>query len=387
MSRMNNNSKKSTKVRGNTASNVIALQSRKLPPANAPFPKGRNSKSSIQQPRARNMITARGNARNQTTTRRRMIIEEDEYIAEVTVANQPNFNNVQYSINPGNATTFPWLSTLAQRFEKYRFQYLQFYYKREVSEFATNGQVGKVMMSFDSDASDPGPSGKQQLEDTEPHVDAMPCENMSFDIPTRELARMTDAFFVRPGGLPGGSDIKTYDVGNLNVATIGIQNNVSVGELHVRYRVELLIPVLESAQAPNNNSVSVYQSTTSEAAGATTVATNLLLASVTTNGLGVVNTSGSFALPVGNYLIDCGVVTHNTGANDSIVLINPTFNGTSLVTGTYPPQNDTYVVGQATWSGYVSCSSLTANALTLPVTVTYTAGTQVNCGWLRIVAI
>jgi hypothetical protein len=139
--------------------------------------------------------------------RLRTVICEDEYIGEV--AGSTGFVATGYPVNPGQSATFPWLSKEAAQYEKYRFLGLEFYYKPEVSAFATNGQSGKVMLSFDSDASDPLPGTKQQVEDTSPHSDAMPYEECVLVIPQDLLRSFTDAFFVRPGGLPGGSDIKT----------------------------------------------------------------------------------------------------------------------------------------------------------------------------------
>jgi len=101
------------------------------------------------------------------------IIEEDEFITEV--AGSVLFNTTVFQVNIGQSGTFPWGSKIASLFEKYKFISIEFYYKREVSEFATNGQSGKVMLNFDYDAADGPPSSKQQVMDTIPHADGMPC--------------------------------------------------------------------------------------------------------------------------------------------------------------------------------------------------------------------
>jgi len=327
-------------------------------------------------------LAGKGSTRNSTTNRRKMIIEEDEYIAEVTVANQPNFNNTQYSVNPGQVGTFPWLSTIAARFEKYRFDYLEFYYKREVSEFATNGQVGKVIMSFDTDASDAAPATKQQMEDTDPHVDALPSENMRLVIPRAMLQTQLDSHYVRPGALPGNADIKTYDVGNLNVATQVIANNVAVGELHVRYRVELSIPVLENAGGLGaSQRVAFFQATSpGEAAGATTVAKQMLFATASQNGLGVVNTAGSFVPPVGNYLVSIQVDALNT-VNIAKQQMDFQKNGASVFQ--VVPLNAANVGSEPLslqLSASVAVQANGSDAFTVIVTDTYASGTQTNSG-------
>lgn len=235
-----------------------------------------------------------------------IILEEDEYIGEVLGAtSQGAFNVKPYAINIGQTTTFPWGSQTAKNYEKYEFEELEFYYKREVSEFNNNGTVGKVMMSIISDASAGLPSNKQVVEDTFPHADGMPCENFRIKVPKNMLKKMNDGWFIRPGGLPGSADIKTYDVGQLFVCTQGIASSgATLGELHVKYRVKCFIPILETQNiAPLNNSISCYESGGQEdlAAG---VKEPLQLTVNLTNGLRIPQIGTDFILPVGNYVVD-----------------------------------------------------------------------------------
>lgn len=253
-----------------------------------------------------------GNTRGIRQSRRDMVIEESEFVTAVTVANQPNFNNVAFPINPGQATLFPWLSTIAKQFERYHFEKLSFIFKKEVSEFNTAGAAGKIIMSVDFDASDAPPGTKQQMEDTIPHADAMPCQSFSLPMDPRDLnAQNTLGRYVRTGGLPGAADIKTYDVGNLNVATQGVPSNVEIGELHVAYRIRLIKPVLENlAAAPANNQVTLFQGL----AVAITPSgndTQIPLATAVVNGLLAVNTAGSIVLPPGNYIVDACMNVQN----------------------------------------------------------------------------
>lgn len=256
-----------------------------------------------------NALAGRGSTKNITTNRKSMPFEEDEYIGEVVIANTPGFNVTAYAVNPGQVATFPWLSTIASRFEKYQFDFLEFYFKREVSEFATAGTIGKVIMSFDTDASDPPPSGKQQMEAQDPHVDGMPCENQRLVIPPRMLKKFNDAHFVRPGVLPINADIKTYDIGNLFIATQGItaDDGFAVGELHVRYRGRLMIPVLESVvhNAPPNNNISQFEDSGDEQDVPSGVETKIQFNSSVINGLGIGTNvpTDTFTLPSGNYLV------------------------------------------------------------------------------------
>jgi hypothetical protein len=323
---------------------------------------GRNPTKKMQRrPRARNnnQLAGRGSVRNQrsASNRKIMCIEEDEYIGEVTGQSTAGFATTTYPINIGQAGTFPWGSGVVKNnFEKYKFEYLEFYFKREVSEFASAGTTGKVMLSVDSDASDGPPTTKQAVEDTDPHVDGMPCENIRLVVPTSILNKMNSGHYIRPAGLPGAADIKTYDVGNLFVSTQGLSvNNVSVGELHVRYKCSVFIPVLEAgAGAPMNNSVSWYQNTTSQAL-TTNVLANIGPLTATTNGIGITGTNPATP-PVGNYLITFMGTFSGTTITACSLILNK--NGTNLFPNGEAAWSSTTAVTEQPLSqqAYVSCN-------------------------------
>jgi len=343
-------------------------------------------------------LAGRGGTRNRSGFNKHMVsFERDEYIGEILSgaggsSTSSAFSCTSFPINPGQASTFPWLSPIAARFEKYRFDMIEFYYRRENSEFATAGTVGKVIMSIDFDASDAPPTTKQQMEDTEPHSDGMPSENVFMPVTKGAMAnRMTDGFFIRPGGLPGGSDIKTYDIGNLNVATQGINAGnaaVALGELRVRYKVRLMIPVLESSTAPpTNNSVAEF----TNAAQAFTTATpaNMLLATVGANGISAVNTAGSIVLPTGNYLLNFSGYAKDSAAEAFIAELVIEKNGTPILTLVNENANATGggVNQQVTIAGSKFIQSNGTDAFLCLVVLTGAAGTLTMTGDLVIVSI
>jgi len=176
------------------------------------------------------------------------------------------------------------------------------------------------MMSVDFDASDPPPATKQQIEDTDPRVDGMPCENIRLPLRSQDMHSLCRELYVRPGGLPGSSDIKTYDAGNFNIATQGCQNNSEIGELRVRYNVTFSVPVLDSTTtvSPNRN-VSIFANAVSQgfAAGVPEIAS---LATTLINGIGATSVGGSVTLPAGNYLADWSWV-HQDSANESTACV------------------------------------------------------------------
>jgi hypothetical protein len=321
---------------------------------------------------------------------RRTPFAEDEFIADfigsTTFGSAAVTTATQYAVNPGQAATFPWLAQLAARFEKYVFTKLDFYYKHEVTQFIAAGTIGKAIMSFDYDAADAAPTSKQQMMDTDPHADGMPCEDILFRVDCRE-AFNNGPKYVRPGNLPGGADIKTYDAGLLSIAGAGNSDGTTkIGEIHVRYAGWFEKPVLESTtSAPSNNQVAWFQSTTTEAL-ATGVAYQELMPVATANGLNAVNTAGSIVLPAGNYLVDYRNA-YGFSVDYQSLNVRMQKNGTDIFTSTAAigtsGAGDLSAVVSA--GGYVSLNG--TDTLTLSTTAVFAAGTGVVGGSLRIVAV
>jgi len=222
-----------------------------------------------------------------SVNRKSLPLEEDEYICEINGSSA--FATTAFPINPGQVTTFPWGYRLSQLYEEYDFEMLEFYYKREVSEFATQGDSGKIILSIDYDAMDPPPTSKQQVEDTQPHMDGMPCTPEIRLRADCALMRKNPGKYVRVGSQVANTDLRVYDAGTLYVSTQGCTNTNVIGELRVRYKVKLKVQVLNPALGAQ----SVYHSS-----AATCAAGNLAF-------------SGMVAQPGSNLSISLG----NSGGN------------------------------------------------------------------------
>jgi len=183
---------------------------------------------------------------NAPTSRKPMHLEEDELIGLVNAST--GFGTTQYPCNIGQVGTFPWGNRIAQLYEMYEFDLLEFYFTSTVSAYNNEGQQGEIVLSFDYDASDSAPTTQVQVENTKPHtLPCLPSTPMVILSVDCKVAKRTDAKFVRPGALPANTDIKTYDIGNLYVSTNGCYGNGQIGELHVRYKCRLSEPVLEAS--------------------------------------------------------------------------------------------------------------------------------------------
>jgi hypothetical protein len=139
-------------------------------------------------------------------------------------------------INPG-LTTFPWLQTQAQGWEKYRFNKLKFCYETR----APTSVQGSVMLSADYDAADSPPSTEQIMSNFYGTIEAAPWRDITFEADCKRIGTK----YIRFGTLSPNLDIKTYDAMNFIMGTTdAATGGAAWGKLWVEYDVTFFIPQL-----------------------------------------------------------------------------------------------------------------------------------------------
>jgi hypothetical protein len=165
-------------------------------------------------------------------------VRHREYIADVDGV--VGFGTVTYAINPGIAATFPWLSTVANRYESYKFHKLHFIYETNKSA-STNGSVQGLI---DFDAADAAPTTKALFMGQANAVRSAVWQEFVFDARLKDIHKFAAERYTRSTTLASNLDIKTYDVGNFFIGAAGCADTSVVGELYVEYDVELTTPQL-----------------------------------------------------------------------------------------------------------------------------------------------
>lgn len=162
-----------------------------------------------------------------------------ELISNISGLNNTNFNlSSSIALNPGIAATFPWLATIAQNWETYRFKKLRFcYYTRTGSN-----TVGSVVFAPDYDASDPQPPTEAIASSYEDVQEDAPWKDIIVTLSPSDMHQPGSRKYIRTAALPANLDIKTYDSGNLFVFTIDSSAAASWGKLWVEYDVDLFTP-------------------------------------------------------------------------------------------------------------------------------------------------
>ncbi|QMW68784.1 capsid protein [Crucivirus-306] len=148
-----------------------------------------------------------------------------------------------YAINPGIAETFPWLSgVVGAKFQQYRINGMTFEFRSMSADAlnSTNTALGSVIMSTDYDSADVDFASKQEMENTEYGVSCKPSANMLHGIECERFQTPVSELYIRAFDVPSGKDIRLYDLGKFQIASVGCQGtNVNLGELWVSYDIDV----------------------------------------------------------------------------------------------------------------------------------------------------
>lgn len=176
-----------------------------------------------------------------------IVVTHKEFLG--TISGSTNFENVGFSINPGLATSFPWLSQIAANYEEYSFEQLVYCYTSLLSETTSTGSVGQIIMTTNYNA------GQQIYQTTNGMlnnigtVSGRPIDSpIIHGVECDDEKNVQDSHFVRTGSVPVGQDVKTYDLGVFQLATEGMPSTGQLqGQLWVSYQCTLRKPRLFSA--------------------------------------------------------------------------------------------------------------------------------------------
>lgn len=189
------------------------------------------------------------------------VVRHREYIQDIYSASGAN-NGVSafavqgYNINPGNFSTFPWLSSIADKFEQYRIEGMLFEYKSLYSDavVTANGSLGSIILATQYNAGAPAFGSKQVMENYEFAQSAKPSVSILHPIECARSQSVLSELYVRTGSVPGSEDIKTYDFADFYIASQGVPLGgngaaVALGELWCTYQISLLKPRIPTASS------------------------------------------------------------------------------------------------------------------------------------------
>lgn len=217
----------------------------------APAQKGkRTSISNVVQAPAARLTIEHASPGKMTNPRDGCVrIRRREFVSTVSNGNVTTFtfdpnssNSPGWDFNPGVGAMFPWLSAIANSYERFRFHDLQFEF---VSSQATSTN-GRIYAAIDYDWDDDVPTSKAQLMGNMTASEAPVWTNLKLKADAKALMRDMPWKYVNTAGRVVYSEPRTAYSGFLIVAFDTPTVNCR-WDLWVTYDIELETPVVENS--------------------------------------------------------------------------------------------------------------------------------------------
>lgn len=285
-------------------------------------------------------------------------IRHREFLADIS--GSVAFAVTSFSINPGLTSTFPWCAKYPARgYESYLADNIRFCYESEKS----SNTDGSVMLAVDFDASDAAPPNKTQLMAYHNAVRSNVWLECCYEASKADLQKFGVQRYVRSGAVPSGTDIKTYDVGTLFIATQGCVDTSKIGELYIEYDVQLHTPQLDFSDSASADSVNLT--------GAVSVSDSSYLGTTPTYVGGLLQSSTGNTITfnqVGQFLVEANVVGTGFGANPTQTGTATVVAGVSCVNATGTLSVQSYIVtvnnrGETLILDYSGATTVTASTV------------------------
>lgn len=216
------------------------------------------------------------------------IVTHREYLGDIS--GTAAFTNNAYPLNPGMSKTFPWLSTVANCYQEYKWHGLIFEFRPLTTDYANAGVPGVIIMSTNYNADSPLYLSKQQMENSEFAVSTKPTLACIHGVECAITQNVLGTKYVRNTVPEAGQDLRLFDQGTFQFATQANSPSIVLGELWVSYSVELMKPIL-----PETISSGISHFVRSSVAGVTFMGTIGVIESV--NELGITLTSNTVTFP------------------------------------------------------------------------------------------
>lgn len=173
-------------------------------------------------------------------------VRNKEYLGQVTASSQFSIQN-RMAINPGNRSTFPWLSQIAANFSQYRFEGLSFHFVSTSGNITTTQALGEILMAVDYNPVGQEITTKAQMLATPFASSKAPCADSECPVECAPQQMMNGGLLYIRDSVPANQDLRFYDLGEFVLASNGQSSTVNgqvLGELWVTYQCALYKPQL-----------------------------------------------------------------------------------------------------------------------------------------------
>lgn len=195
----------------------------------------RTSMRRVRQPTSKSRVITNKSAKGSA------IITNTELFIDVVAPGNDLFESVSYELNPGLGSVFPWLASIANRYETYRFLSLEYRYIPSVG----TGTNGRFMIAPDYDPDDDNSSeSKSKIATFDDAISTPVWQEATMRCKKANLAKRK-TYFTRSDNPTRTNSKLSYDALQLVLGYSGFTETTLLGELYVKYTISLETPQLD----------------------------------------------------------------------------------------------------------------------------------------------
>lgn len=252
-----------------------------------------------------------------------------------------------YVVNPGLASSFPWLSTMAATWQEYELHSLSYQYLTRVS----TATAGSIMLSPDLDPTNPPPGNEVSTSNNPSTVEGPVWKDLKCNV-NLSGAHNVKRRFVRNG--PEVGDAHMFDALTMYVITNDCANTNPLGKIWVEYDISFYLPVVTPSD-PISRGCCLFTNSVDQAIPMTTP-TAVIFGTTVCNPFNIQYAAGLFTPPRGMYIIDY-VFSYSDTTFPPILLLKILKNGVPMASSIELMSGSVQsIVNQASGFNCVSCS-------------------------------
>lgn len=175
-----------------------------------------------------------------------------EFVADLVVpADKSAFNSITFDIDPTSTDTFPWLASVASKYQKFKVKGMVIGYRSTSTDYNNSGVVA---IAVNYDPAETAYASMTDLLNSKFAVSTKPSNSMLAPVECDPSRSPIDGYYVKHQTSTDVTDasIRQTVMGKINIATSGLtlDPGATIGQVYVSYDIEFLYPYMHVASGP-----------------------------------------------------------------------------------------------------------------------------------------
>lgn len=175
-----------------------------------------------------------------------------EFVTDLVVpADKSAFNSNTFDIDPTSTGTFPWLASVAAKYQKFKVKGMVIGYRSTSTDYNNSGVVA---IAVNYDPAETAYASMTDLLNSKFAVSTKPSNSMLAPVECDPSRSPVDGYYVKHVTSTDVTEasIRQTVMGKINIATSGLtlDPGATIGQIYVSYDIEFLYPYMHVEAAP-----------------------------------------------------------------------------------------------------------------------------------------